>query len=651
MPNTIINESFTEDLVQSLDIDPANWSEEIKEGIKKIKRKNIDKPIIYIGAGTCGLGAGAGETLEKIEEYLAEKNIEVDIKEVGCIGFCVEEPLVDIQMPGRTRLSFSEITEDKVDDLLDSVFDGEVPEENLLGQFQDQDLRSYEGLPYLDEHAFFKDQTRMVLPNCGIIDPESLEEYIAYGGFRGLANILRTKTPEELCDMVEESGLRGRGGGGFPTGTKWKFALNTAASQKYFVCNADEGDPGAFMDRAVIEGDPYRLLEGLTISSYAIGAFKAYIYIRAEYPLAIERLEHAIGVLKDAGLLGDNILNSGYNLEIQIKKGAGAFVCGEETALIHSIEGKRGMPRPRPPYPATKGLFNKPTVINNVETLANLPGIARKGANWFNARGTEGSKGTKVFALSGDIKHTGLVEVEMGVKLRNIIFNIGGGISQNKKYKAAQMGGPSGGCIPEQHLDIEIDYKSLQEVGAMMGSGGLVVMDEDTCMVDVAKFFMDFIQRESCGKCIPCREGTRRMLDILKAITRGAKKEKTEKHEALQRFKGVMYLERLSEVIQDSALCGLGQTAPNPVLSTLRWFRDEYEKHIYERTCPAGVCKDLIKYTIDDDKCVGCTLCAKHCPTNAIKGKPKAPHYIVSEECVRCGQCVNVCRFDAISVK
>jgi NADH:ubiquinone oxidoreductase subunit F (NADH-binding)/Pyruvate/2-oxoacid:ferredoxin oxidoreductase delta subunit/NADH:ubiquinone oxidoreductase subunit E len=651
MPDTYIAKTLKKELIQALDSDPSSWSEELKEGLSRLKRKKIDKPVIYVGAGTCGLGAGAGETLEKIKNYLEENKIEADLKEVGCIGFCVEEPLVDIQMPGRTRVSFSEITEDKVENLFDKVFDGKIPEENLLGQFKDDELKEYGDVPYLNDHDFFKDQTRMVLPNCGVVDPQSLEEYIAHGGYHGLAQILRTKTPEELCEMVEESGLRGRGGGGFPTGTKWKFALNTAASQKYFVCNADEGDPGAFMDRAVIEGDPYRLLEGLTISSYAIGASKAYIYIRAEYPLAIKRLEHAIAVLKEAGLLGDNILNSGFNLDIKIKKGAGAFVCGEETALIHSIEGKRGMPRPRPPFPATKGLFGKPTIINNVETLANLPGIAREGADWFKSRGTEGSKGTKVFALSGDINHTGLVEVEMGVKLRDIIYNIGGGISEGKDYKAAQIGGPSGGCIPEQHLDIEIDYESLQEVGAMMGSGGLVVMDEDTCMVDVAKFFMDFIQRESCGKCIPCREGTRRMLDIIKAITRGKKKESQKKHEALQRFKGVMYLERLSEVIQDSALCGLGQTAPNPVLSTLRWFRDEYEKHIYERECPAGVCKDLINYTIDDDKCVGCTLCAKNCPTNAIKGKPKAPHYVVIDECVRCGQCVNVCRFDAISVK
>ena len=357
MPNTIVNKDFKNKLIDSLDIDPADWSDDLKNGVKQVKRKQLEKPVIFIGAGTCGLGAGAGETLEKIEKYLEENNIEAEIEEVGCIGFCVEEPLVDIQLPGKTRLSFSEITEDKVDGLLDSIFSGEVPKDNLLGQFEDQDLESYEDVPFLNQHDFFKDQTRIVLPNCGKINPESLEEYIAHGGYRGLAKILKTKAPKELCEMVEESGLRGRGGGGFPTGTKWKFALDTAASQKYFVCNADEGDPGAFMDRAVIEGDPYRLLEGLTISSYAIGASKAYIYIRAEYPLAIERLEHAIDVLKKVGLLGDNILNSGYNLEIKIKKGAGAFVCGEETALIHSIEGKRGMPRARPAYPATKGFF------------------------------------------------------------------------------------------------------------------------------------------------------------------------------------------------------------------------------------------------------------------------------------------------------
>ena len=458
--------------------------------------------------------------------------------------------------------------------------------------------------------------------------------------------MLRDASPDALCDMVERSGLRGRGGGGFPTGRKWKFARASEGDQKYLICNADEGDPGAFMDRAVIESDPHRLLEGMAIAAYAIGATKAYVYIRAEYPLAIKRLRAAISQAESNGLIGDKILGTDFNLHIVIKMGAGAFVCGEETALIHSIEGRRGMPRPRPPFPAVSGLFGKPTIINNVETLANLPTVISIGAEGFSALGTESSKGTKVFALSGKVVRTGLVEVAMGTSIRQIVFDIGGGIPNGKAYKAVQIGGPSGGCIPTQHLDIDVDYESLKTVGAIMGSGGLVVMDEETCMVDVAKFFMDFIQRESCGKCIPCREGTRRMLEILERITRGRKRE--QGIEALDRFKSVLHLQSLAETIRDTSLCGLGQTAPNPVLSTLRWFRDEYEAHIYDRKCPAAVCPELVVYSIDPEKCRGCTLCVKKCPTGAILGTAKAPHHIVVEKCIGCGSCIDACRFDAV---
>ncbi|MFW5653753.1 MAG: NADH-quinone oxidoreductase subunit NuoF, partial [Planctomycetota bacterium] len=461
-----------------------------------------------------------------------------------------------------------------------------------------------------------------------------------------LAKALLKKTPAELCDEVEKAGLRGRGGGGFPTGRKWKIALSQQAEQKYMVCNADEGDPGAFMDRAVIEGDPHRVLEGIAIGAYAIGATKAYIYIRAEYPLAIERLYAAIDQAKSVGLLGKDILGSGFDLEIVIKQGAGAFVCGEETALINSIEGKRGMPRPRPPFPAQSGVFQRPTIINNVETFANIPDIVVHGWEWYASIGTETSKGTKVFALSGHVERTGLVEVAMGTTVRQIIFDIGGGIAGDKRFKAVQMGGPSGGCIPKQHLDIQIDYESLKTVGAMMGSGGMVFMDESTCMIDVAKYFMDFIQRESCGKCIPCREGTRRMLEILQRITRSHENESG--HDALERFRGVMYLERLADVIRDTSLCGLGQTAPNPVLSTLRWFRDEYEEHIYDRHCTAHVCQELLHYRIDQDLCVGCMLCMKACPTGAIIGAKKAPHYILTDKCIRCGACTEACRLNAV---
>jgi len=604
------------------------------------------KPRILIGAATCGLSAGAGKVRDAVRAYVEERVPDAEILEAGCIGLCAEEPIMDVHIPGKRRVSFKRVSASNAVAILDAAFDGAaLPAENVLGQF-DGPGEAWDGVPGINEHPFFARQTRWVLANCGIIDPGDINEYLALGGYAAFAKALHTMLPAEVCSEVEESGLRGRGGGGFPTGRKWRFALDTPSDRKYMICNADEGDPGAFMDRAVIEGDPHALLEGLAIAAYAIGASKAYIYIRAEYPLAIERLKTAIAQARECGLLGENILDSGFNLDVVIKMGAGAFVCGEETALIHSIEGKRGMPRPRPPFPAVKGLFGKPSVINNVETLANVPAIVANGKDWFSSLGTEGSKGTKVFALSGKIERTGLVEVAMGTKLREIIFDIGGGIEHGNAYKAVQIGGPSGGCIPEQHLDIEIDYESLKTVGAMMGSGGLVVMDEYTCMVDVAKFFMDFIQRESCGKCIPCREGTKQILAILEDIT--SKRGKSESHSALKRMKGVIHLQRLAEVIKETSLCGLGQTAPNPVLSTLRWFRNEYDEHIYERKCAAGVCAELMTYRIIEEKCVGCGVCAKKCPTGAIKGAKKAPHYIIEEKCVGCGACLETCRFGAV---
>jgi len=614
-----------------------------------LRREQLEHPMIYIGTGTCGLGAGAGKVLAAVRNYLVEHQVAADITEVGCIGICSAEPILEVQLPGCTRLMFSQVKPADVAELLDRTLSGLLPEKIApMGQQRHDGLAPWKTVPFLDEHPFFTSQTRWVLVNCGIIDPNSIDEYIARGGYQALAEVVRRKTPQDVCAIVEASGLRGRGGGGFPTGKKWKFALGAASDQKYLVCNADEGDPGAFMDRAVIEGDPHRLLEGMAIAAYSIGASKAYIYIRAEYPLAIARLKTAIAQAQAYGLLGRNILDSGFNLKIMIKMGAGAFVCGEETALINSIEGKRGMPRPRPPFPAIRGLFDKPTVINNVETLANVPAILANGADWFSGIGTATSKGTKVFALSGKVARTGLVEVKMGTKIRDIVFTIGGGIPGGHHYKAVQIGGPSGGCIPTQHLDIEVDYESLKTVGAMMGSGGLVVMDDKTCMVDVAKFFMDFIQRESCGKCIPCREGTRRMLEILQAITRARRSETGI--QALERFQGLVNLASLADVIRDTSLCGLGQTAPNPVLSTLTWFRDEYEAHIYERRCPAGVCTELLHYSIDADACKGCTLCAKKCPSDAIMGAPKSPHYIIPDKCIGCGTCVEVCKFHAVTV-
>ena len=564
----------------------------VAERLASLRRDDVARPTIFVGTGTCGLGAGAAKTMAAVRDYLDQRKIAGDIVEVGCVGICSEEPIMDVQLPGKARLSYAKVDSEQVAPILDAVFAQRPRPEACLGQMRTRKAAAWDGLAMLDQHPFLAPQVRLVLKNSGIIDPSSIDEYIAWGGYSALAGILRERTAAEVCDEVLASGLRGRGGGGFPTGRKWKFAHAEPAKQKYLICNADEGDPGAFMDRAVCESDPHRLIEGMAIAAYGIGASKAYIYIRAEYPLAVRRLEAAIAQAKAYGLLGKNILDSGFDLDIVIKMGAGAFVCGEETALMHSIEGKRGMPRPRPPFPAKAGLFGKPTIINNVETLANLPSVIAMGAAAFAAMGTEGSKGTKVFALSGMVQRSGLVEIPMGTTLREIVFAIGGGIPGNKKCKAVQIGGPSGGCVPEPHMDLPTDYEELKNFGAIMGSGGLVVMDENTCMVDLAKFFMEFIQSESCGKCIPCREGTKRMLEILDSMTHNRNQE--NEHDALRRFQGVMELERLASVIRDTSLCGLGQTAPNPVLATLRWYRDEYEAHVFERRCPAGACKELV---------------------------------------------------------
>lgn len=635
-------------LLNFLQLDPTQLvPDKTQLLIDELKRKSPKKPVIFVGAGTCGLGAGAEKTLKKIQEYLSQKEIDAEVIEVGCIGLCAAEPLVDIQLPGYNRISYQNVNAAKAEQILDAAFSLDVVRDSVLMQFN-QGHKVWDRVIFQDEHPFFKPQQRLVLQHCGLINPVSIDEYIAFGGYKSFLKMLREKSGREVCDMIEVSGLRGRGGGGFPSGKKWKFAQQTEADQKYLICNADEGDPGAFMDRAVIEGDPHRLLEGMAIASYAIGATIAYVYIRAEYPLAIKRLRIAIDEANAYGILGENVFNSGFNLQIKVKMGAGAFVCGEETALIHSIEGKRGMPRPRPPFPAVSGLFGNPTVINNVETLSNVPSIIEKGENWFASIGTATSKGTKVFALSGKVALTGLVEIPMGTTIREVIFSIAGGILNQKKFKAVQIGGPSGGCITEQNLDIKIDYESLISAGAMMGSGGLVVMDEETCMVDLAKYFMDFIQRESCGKCIPCREGTRRMLEILESITK--KPIHADRYEPLERIKSVMQLERLGKVIKETSLCGLGQTAPNPVLSTLKWFRDEYEEHIFDRKCRAGVCTELRVFKIDVDLCTGCMVCAKKCPSNAIIGAKKTPHFIVEDKCIACGACVDACKFDAIEI-
>lgn len=621
----------------------------LEESEPAVHKSFYSYPVMYVGSGSCGLVAGSGKTLVAVKEYIAEKNIKAEVIETGCIGMCGNEPIFDIQMPGKQRISFGKVTAQKVEQILDHVLNHTISPENVIGQYAEDNLQYWDDVPLIGDLPFFKFQHRLVLKNCGIINPLSIEDYIKAGGYRSLARVLKKIPGEKVCEIIEESGLRGRGGGGYPTGRKWATTLNSPEEEKYLICNGDESDPGAFMDRSIIEGDPHKLIEGIIIASYAIRARRAYVYLRASNRTAVGRIRHAIEQAKEAGFLGEDILGSGYSLNVHVREGGGAFVCGEETALIASIEGKRGTPRPKPPYPAARGLFGKPTVINNVETLANVPVIIEKGASWYSSIGTASSKGTKVFSLSGKIRNTGTVEVNMGITLRELIYTIGGGIRGGKKLKAIQIGGPSGSCIPEEGLEQIIDYESLQQAGTIMGSGGIVVMDEDTCMVDMVKFFADFLQNESCGKCIPCREGTRRIHEILQNITVRPKNE--QGYETLERFKGVMQLEKLATVIKDTSLCGLGQTAPNPLLSAMKHFRAEFEEHIFDRFCRAGVCKDLKVYAIDVEKCSGCTVCAKKCPAGAIIGSSHIPHFIIEDKCTGCGICFDVCKFVAITVK
>ena len=588
--------------------------------------------LICGGTGCTSSGSVAVREAMAKELELAGLSDEVKIVQTGCFGLCANGPIMIIYPEGTF---YSHVKVDDVKEIVEEhLLKGRLVE-RLLHKETDEGVT--ETVHSLSDTKFYKKQHRVALRNCGVINPESIDEYIGTDGYQALGKVLTEMKPQEVIDTILASGLRGRGGAGFPTGRKWQFAADQPAGKKYVVCNADEGAPGAFMDRSVLEGDPHAVLEAMAIAGYAIGADEGYIYVRAEYPIAVQRLTIAINQAREYGLLGKDIFGTGFNFDITLRLGAGAFVCGEETALLASIEGKRGEPHPRPPFPAVKGLFGKPTIINNVETLANIAQIINKGADWFASMGTEKSKGTKVFALGGKITNTGLVEIPMGTTLREIIEDIGGGIPNGKKFKAAQTGGPSGGCIPASLIDTPIDYDNLLAIGSMMGSGGLIVMDEDNCMVDIAKFFLEFTVDESCGKCVPCRTGTRRLLEILEKITSGnGEMEDLDK------------LEELCNYIKSTSLCGLGQTAPNPVVSTLRYFRDEYIAHIVDKKCPAGVCKKLLHYHIDAEKCRGCTACARQCPTNAISGAVRTPHTIDPAKCIKCGACMATCKFGAI---
>ncbi|MEA2007660.1 MAG: NADH-quinone oxidoreductase subunit NuoF [Chloroflexota bacterium] len=607
---------------------------------EKRRKDRASKAIIFIGMGTCGIAAGAAEVADTIRKELDKRQLDTKIINVGCIGICVKEPLVDIKLPGKARVTYHHVTPKMVPRIIeDHLLGGKIIKRWILAQIANKDDVLEEGVITYEEHPFYSKQIRIALRNCGIIDPESIEEYIATDGYIALSKVLSETDSEDVIEEMKDSGLRGRGGAGFLTGLKWEFCMRARGYPKYIVCNADEGDPGAFMDRSILEGDPHAVLEGMIIAGYAIGAPEGYIYCRAEYPLAIERLKKAIAQAHEYGLLGDNILGSGFSFDLKVKEGAGAFVCGEETALIASLEGKRGEPRPRPPYPAVSGLWGKPTNVNNVKSFAITPRIMLNGADWFSSIGTPKSTGTAVFALTGNIENTGLIEVPMGITLREIIYDVGEGIPNKKNFKAVQTGGPLGGCLPIESLDTPVDFDSLTEAGATMGSGGMIVVDQDTCMVELARYFLTFASAESCGKCVPCRIGGQRLLEILTRITEG--------HGKMEDLDEIEYI---SKYMREGSLCALGQLTPGPVIASLRFFREEYKAHIKDHFCQAGVCQGMFTYKINEENCIGCGLCLKACPQGAISGERKELHIIDQSLCIQCGECYQVCKPNAIDI-
>ena len=639
--------SVKEFLIQRVLLDPKRDNDpEIAKQSSYISKERLIKPLIYVGTTTCAKAAGAVKTFGAISEYIEEHQLDADLVKGGCVGNCKAEPLVDIQMPGKARISFQNVTHEKVPVFLDEILNNHVPEGLVLGQYRNPIYQPWDDVPYIDELPFNKGQKKLLMSNCGIINPVSVSEYIARGGYQAFADTITHHTPARVCDIVEESMLAGRGGGAYIAGKKWKISLNAISDQKYFICNAVESDPGSYMNRVIMESDPHRVIESLLIASYAIGASKAFIFTRSEFTLAIERLNQALKEAEDYGITGHNIFDSGVNIDIVVKEGARAFVCGEETALNNSIEGKRAMPVSKPPYPAIRGLWNKPTIVNNLETLINVPLILKNGPEWFKSIGNERSKGTKLFSLSGKVNNYGTIEVEMGTSFRDIIGKIGGGVKEEKAFKAIILGINSGSYITPETLDTIVDFEALKNVGSALGSGACVVLDETSCMLDVAKFFTRFFKNESCGKCIPCREGTARMLEIVESATR--KPEKDNSFQTLERFKGIMQLKGMADVMKDTSLCSLGKSAPNAILNTLANFKSEFDTHVFERKCPAGVCRDLKTYTIDVDLCTGCTACYKKCPVDAIIGSPRQPHFIVQDKCIACNACFEACKFNAV---